>query len=104
MRAEKMFTQKMHVHILLPMLSLSAPVGALGAARSFFTPPTVTPVNGPASWFAAQRTTTAATRSTRTVEAGPASGFAIEEFDLGGDADLDALEERDAAGTGRERR
>ncbi|MSW49854.1 MAG: hypothetical protein F2817_03045 [Actinobacteria bacterium] len=80
------------------MLSLSAPVGsALGAARSFFTPPTVTPVNGPASWFAAQRP------GDRPAAGTEAFGSDVEEFDLGGDADLDALEDLDAAGPGRRR-
>lgn len=87
------------------MLSLSAPVGsALGAARSFFTPPTVTPVNGPASWFAAQRPEDrAAADAARTAAGTEAFGSDVEEFDLGGDADLDALEDLNAAGPGRRR-
>lgn len=100
MQVKKLHTQKMHVHILLDMLSLTGPGGALGAARSFFTPPTVTPVDGPASWFAAQRTS-------RSLGAGRPEGATdgfgtdVEEFDLGGDADLDALDAQDLA---RERR
>lgn len=102
--SQKMHAQKMRVHILPPMLSLSAPVGsALGAARSFFTPPTVTPVDGPASWFAAQRTDRPGTDDGRPSAGTEAFGTDVEEFELGGDADLDALEDLDAAGAGRRR-
>ncbi|MEV4421912.1 hypothetical protein AB0L40_18290 [Patulibacter sp. NPDC049589] len=65
MHAQKMFTQmmqeqKMRVHILRRMASPPTQSGtaghAAGPARSFFTPPSVTPVGGAASaWFAAQR-------------------------------------------------
>lgn len=71
------------------MASLPSPVGVFTAARTFFTPPTVTPVDSPASWFAAQRSSgaDAAPRQHRPVSP-VASG--IEAFELDADADLDA--------------
>jgi hypothetical protein len=87
-----MRVQLMHVHILLAMPSLPCPGGALSAARSFFTPPTVTPVSGPASWFAAQRLDDAPeVRTSRSLADAPAGhGGDVEAFDLDPDADLGA--------------
>ena len=87
-----MRVQLMHVHILPAMPSLPSPGSALSAARAFFTPPTVTPVSGPASWFAAQRgDDVPAVRTSRALADVPAAhGGDVEAFDLDPDADLDA--------------